>query len=393
MNKKFIFILISVVILFFCSLFLYNYLRVKNAKIEVKLIDDLTLEFNTKKKVSDYITSINGKIIDNYIIDSTKLGNKKISFEFINNDNIRVSYVYNVNVVDNVKPLIWLGSSYKLAKGTSKKLEEIILCGDNYDSNPICYVEGNYDVNTVGSYDLVFKAVDNSGNTEEQSFTLNVYEPDNTANKEKTYTSYNDVIKNYKTDKNKIGIDISSWQGDIDFSKLKDAGVEFIMIRVGGTRGTNGEYFLDKNFEKNIKQANKYGIEVGIYFYSYANSVKTAKRDANWVLKQIKKYDVNLPIAFDWEEWDSFNEYNLSFFDLTSIADEFLNVIEEAGYTGMLYSSKSYLEKIWMNSDNNIWLAHYTSNTDYKGKYKMWQICNTGNVDGINGDVDIDIMY
>ena len=118
-----------------------------------------------------------------------------------------------------------------------------------------------------------------------------------------------------------------------------------------------------------------------------------AKKDAEWVLKQIKKYDVSLPIAFDWEEWAYFNEYNLSFFGLTSMADSFLKTIENHGYKGMLYSSKAYLDTIWMPLDYDIWLAHYTSKTNYEGKFKFWQLCDNGKVDGIDTDVDIDIMY
>ena len=228
---------------------------------------------------------------------------------------------------------------------------------------------------------------------------MTVYEPvTNTTeeinkNIDKKTINFEDIVAMYKTDKTKIGIDVSSWQGDIDFEKIKKAGVEFIIIRVGGTRGTNGKYFLDSKFKRNIRLANKYDIDVGIYFYSYANSIESAKKDARWVLKQIKGYNVTLPIAFDWEEWAYFNEYDLSFFGLTSMANSFLKTIEDKGYKGMLYSSKSYLEAIWLPLDYDIWLAHYTSKTNYEGKYKFWQLCDNGKIDGINGEVDIDIMY
>jgi len=395
-NIKVLMLIILVLISIFGSFKLYNYLRIKFAKIEIILTDNLILEFNEEKKVSDYIASINGKIIDDYIIDSTKVGKKDVTFKFINEDNIKLEYTYQIEVIDTVEPLIWLGNSYSVKKGTNIDLTKKILCGDNYDNNPNCYVEGEYDLNTVGDYNLVFKAIDNSGNIEEQPFTLKVYEPvenNQSIEQEKTYTYFEDVIKKYKNENTKIGLDVSSWQGDIDFEKIKNAGVEFIIIRVGGTIGTNGEYFLDKKFTYNIEQANKYDIDVGIYFYSYANSPIHAKRDAKWVLKQIKDYEINLPIAFDWEEWSSFNEYSLSFFGLTSMAEEFLNTIEDAGYEGMLYSSKTYLEKIWLPTEYDIWLAHYTDQTDYQGKYKFWQICDNGKIDGINGNVDINIMY
>ena len=150
---------------------------------------------------------------------------------------------------------------------------------------------------------------------------------------------------------------------------------------------------MDSEFENNIKNAKENNIKVGLYFYSYASTTKEAKENALWVIKQIKKYDIDLPIAFDWEEWSNFNEYNLSFFGLTSLAETFIDTVEKHGYKGMLYSSKTYLENIWLNNDKTIWLAHYTDETSYKGKYNIWQMCNDGVIDGINGDVDIDIMY
>ena len=402
MNRKKVCMIIIVIIIciFILLIFigLYQYLRIKSAKIEVTLVDNLVLEFNDKKKVSDFIDSINGTIVNDYTIDSTKLGKKDVEFQFINDDKIKVKYTYQINVVDTTAPLIWLSNNYYVEKGTDIDLTKKILCGDNYDNNPNCYIDGKYDLNVAKDYELTFKAIDSSGNEEKQPFTLTVYEPEvdtksNLNNVKKTNTDFKDVVKKYKTDKTKIGIDVSSWQGDINFEKIKKAGVEFIIIRVGSHSGTKEKYFLDSKFKRNISEANRYDIDVGIYFYSYANSIKDAKEDARWVLKQIKDYNVTLPIAFDWEEWGNFNEYNLSFFGLTSMAEAFLEEIEKEGYQGMLYSSKIYLDYIWFPTKYDIWLAHYTDQTSYKGKYKFWQICNNGKVDGINSDVDINIMY
>lgn len=396
MNKKifyFILALLMIIILSFLGIKLYNYLRIKYARIEIVLKDDLTIEFLEEKKVSDFIESINGNIVDDYIIDTTTLGEKEVTFDFINDQNIKLSYSYNIEVIDTVEPLIWLGDRYSVAVNSEDYLTQKILCGDNYDNKPNCFIEGDYDLNTVGEYDLVFKAIDSSGNEEEKKFILNVYEPVAKENnsKEKTYTNLEDVISKYKNENTKIGLDISSFQEDIDFSKLKEAGVEFVIIRVG--YGYNNKNYLDKKFNYNIEQANKYDIDVGIYYYSYANTLEEVKKQAKWVLKQIKNYSVNLPIAFDWEEWNNFNEYNLSFFGLTSMADVFLKTIEEAGYKGMLYSSKTYLENIWMPLNYKIWLAQYNENPTYKGDYYMWQMCNNGKVSGISKEVDIDVMY
>ena len=408
MNKKIkIFIILILAIslivgLSFGGYKLYWYIRIKNAKIEVVLKDNLRLNFTDKAKVSDFIESINGKISDDYIIDSTVIGKKKIDFKFVNDDGIPVKYSYEIEIVDDVEPVIWLGSTYKVKKDTEFDTSKI-MCGDNYDKKPKCSVLGDYDTSKVGTYPLTFVAEDSSGNVAIQEFVLNVYEPkvnDNNDNKntnedntQKNYTYYDKVYDKYKNNTNKIGIDVSKWQGDIDFEKLKNSGVEFIIIRVGYTKGTDGEYIVDPKFIQNIEGANKYDIPVGLYFYSYANTSEHSIRDAKWVLEQIKNYKVDLPIAFDWEEWSHFNEYNVSFYELTNMGVDFINTVEEAGYKGMLYSSKSYLEYIWLPTEKDIWLAHYTEKTNYKGKYKFWQLCDDGKVDGIKGTVDIDIMY
>lgn len=377
---------------FFLIIFLVYFIRIKTAKVEIRLVKDLNIEFASKIKVSDLIESINGKILDDENIDTTKLGEQKIKFKFRNEENIKLTYKFKINIVDTVAPIIWLNSVYIVEKDSDIKLEDKILCGDNYDSRPNCYIKGKYDLGVVGDYNLIYKAIDSSKNKTEQKFTLKVINPVEET-KEENFTEFSWVKDNYKTDKTLIGLDLSKWQNDVDFKKLKEAGVEFVMIRVGGTRGKSGKYFVDEKFKQNIKNAKKYGIKAGVYFYSYADSLKKAREEANWVLKQIKKYKIEMPIAFDWEEWGNFNEYKLSFFGLTSMAEEFIKVIESKGYQGMIYSSKSYLENIWMPTDYNIWLAHYTEHTNYEGKYKMWQICSNGKIDGVLGPVDIDIWY
>lgn len=396
MNKKifnFIFVFLILIIIFFIGFKLYNYLKIKYAHVEITLKDDLTVGFLEEKKVSDFIESINGTIIDDYIIDSKEIGKKDITFEFINDQNIKLNYTYSINVVDQIEPLIWLNDRYNLPVNSDVDLTKTILCGDNYDSKPNCYIEGNYDLNTPGEYNLVFKAIDSSGNKEEKQFILNIYEPalNNSEKREENYVEFSEIKDKYKNENTKIGLDISSFQGDIDFSKLKDSGVEFVIIRIG--YGYDNKNYLDKNFKHNIEEANKNNIDVGIYFYSYANSLQEAKTQAKWVLKQIKNYKVNLPIAFDWEEWKNFNEYNLSFFGLTNMAEQFLKVVEKSGYEGMLYSSKNYLENIWLPTKYKIWLAQYSNQVTYSGDYYMWQVCDNGKVDGIDKTVDIDVMY
>lgn len=399
--KKFILIFIVLIILGVSGIFLYNYYEtkrqeeiIKNAKIEISTIDNLDIEFLTKLKVSNLITSINGIIVDDYEIDTKKVGKKEVEFTFINDDNIRLNYSIDINIVDTTPPIIWNANSYNIVKGTDFDYSNI-LCGDNYDSKPDCSVVGDYDINKVGAYKLEFKGVDSSGNETSKPFTLNVLEniPTSKPVINTDTTLYTDILKNYKRANTKIGIDVSSWQGDIDFKALKNAGVEFIIIRVGGNTGTEKENFVDKKFIYNIEQANKYGIDVGLYFFSYANSKEHAIRDAKWLLDVIKDYDVNLPIAFDWENWNYFNSYNISFYELKEMAEAFLETISKAGYKGMVYGSKNYLENLWLEVEYPIWVAQYNNSLTYDGDYILWQICDNGKVDGITGTVDIDIMY
>ncbi len=397
-NKKIIIIIcviLGVIILSIGGYFLYKYIEVKNAVVVVELKDNLDADFADTLRVSSFIKKINGKLVDDYYLDTDSLGKKKVNFQFINDDGIKIKYSYEINVVDKEAPLIWLGKSYNVVKGSVDNLLDKIMCGDNYDTNPVCVIEGEYDLNSVGSYKLVFKATDSSGNISEKKFTLNVNEPsDNKGSKgNKEVTEFSEIIKNYKNDNTEIGIDVSKWQGDIDFKKLKDAEVEFVIIRVGSSTGINGENFVDSKFIQNIENANSVGIPVGVYFYSYANSMERAINDAKWIIDVIKDYRVELPIAFDWENWGSFNKYELSFFGLTNIAKKFMDTVKDAGYEAILYSSKTYLENIWMGMDYPVWLAHYTKNTNYTGDYSYWQLCSNGRVDGINGDVDIDIRY
>lgn len=401
--KNKIIIGIAILIILFLSVLLYFSIRnkkeeekIKNAVIEITLIEDLNVEFNSELRVKDLIKSINGKIINNFKINTTKLGEQEIEYTYINDDNIRLKQKIKYNVVDTVEPIIWLSGSYTIYKGNAFDYSNI-MCGDNHDSIPNCYVEGKYNVNKVGSYPLVFKAEDKSGNVATKEFVLKVVNKptgsSTTQSTPKTYTKFSDILSKHKAENTKIGIDVSGWQGEIDFEKIKNAGVEFIIIRVGGNTGTEKENYVDSKFIRNIELANEYDIDVGLYFYSYANSKEHAIRDAKWLLEQIKDYDVELPIAFDWENWNYYNFYELSFYELTEMAEAFLDVLEEAGYKGMLYSSKNYLEKIWLKTDYPIWLAHYTTKTNYEGPYYMWQLCDNGQIDGINGAVDIDVMY
>lgn len=356
------------------------------------LIDDLNVEVYSEIKLSSLVKSIEGHILNDVLIDTNELGLKKIEFLYENSKGRKRKGQFSINVVDTTEPFILLGSSYTVTVGYNKDLTSVILSADNYDSNPKREIIGNYDFNVVGSYPLQYKVTDNSGNVESVDFTLNVRAKSSGSSYNSSYISFSDIVSKYKNDGTRIGLDVSKWQGNIDFEKIKDSGVEFIIIRVGTGLGFGGESVEDPYFKQNIEGAIKAGIPVGVYYYSYATSVEEAKNQAKFVINLVKDYKLDLPIVFDWESWSYFNDLGLSIHDINEVADSFLFEIENAGYSGMLYGSKYYLQNIW-DTSYPVWLAHYINTTDYEGKYDIWQLCDTGRISGINGYVDINIMY
>ncbi|MGN1337002.1 MAG: GH25 family lysozyme [Candidatus Coprovivens sp.] len=373
--------------------------RIKNATVIVELKEDLELNFYSETKLSDLIVNINGELKEDITINTKEIGTNKVTFKYVNDENIEIPYTFKYTVVDKTPPVVWLGSSYTVYVGADKEFYKDIMCGDDLDNKPVCKVEGYYDTNKAGSYDLNFIAYDYSGNQTTHPFTLYVKERVVNNSKPSTpqvinRTAFSDIITNYKTDKTKIGLDVSGYQGEIDYDAVKAAGVEFVFIKVGGTLGIDGEYYVDSKFKRNIEGFNRVGIPVGIYFFSYAPSKKSAIKDAEWVYEQIKDYKVELPIVYDWENWSFYNEFNLSFYNLTANAEAFLDTLNKKGYEGMLYGSKNYIDKIWLKTDYPIWVAHYTSDpTVSYEEYAYWQICDNGQIDGIYGNVDINIMY
>ena len=401
-KKVIIFIIILLIIIAIVGLIIYLNNRIIDDNSGFTLKSNLKTEVYTKANFEDYIDTIQGKIIEKPTIDNKKVGKQELEFIYLNKDNKKRRGTFEIEIVDTEEPLVWLSSNYNIKVGTDIDLQNEIMCVDNYDSNPSCKIEGTYDINTPGTYPLEFIAKDSSGNTFQKEFTLTVYEPITTENNisatpiepsEPEYTDFTEVLNNYKNNDNEIGIDVSKWQGDIDFTKVKNAGASFVMIRVGSQRGTDGEYILDQAFKQNIENALKNDLKVGVYFYSYADSEKEAKKQANWVIKQIKDYEISLPIVFDFESFDAFNQMELSIFGLNEVANSFIKTIDDAGYEGVLYGSKNYLNAIWKYHTAPVWLAHYTDQTNYEGEYFMWQMCDDGKIDGIDGYVDIDILY
>ena len=245
-------------------------------KDKIDVFEEITLK--------DLIKEINGNLLDNKVIDTTRTGKFKLNFNYRQTEeNLTIPYTIEYEVVDNVTPIISMINSKTVTVGTTD-IESSLFCGDNYDSKPNCFIEGEYDLNTVGEYKLTYVGIDSSENEVRKDFTLYVNpkttSSENSTAAQKTTTNFNDIVKNYKTENTKIGIDVSHWQGNIDFQKVKDAGVEFVYIRIGRGNGIGKEFVLDSKFKQNIEGFNKVGIPVGLYFYTYAASSKDAIKEA-----------------------------------------------------------------------------------------------------------------
>lgn len=350
-----------------------------------------TLKVHNKYKISEFVEINNGELLDE-VIDTNKLGEGKKEIYYLNEKNKKVKTYIEYTVIDDVPPIIIGGNTTTVKKGYSEPLEYIFVSADNYDRNPKREIIGEYDVNKVGQYTLTLKVTDSSNNVTTKDFVLNVVEklPTYTSN---TRTNYEDIVKKHKNENTKIGLDISEWQGNIDFDKLLENNVEFVILRVGYQKGFDGEYKIDPYFENNIKKLNELNIPVGVYFYTYATTLEEARKQALWVIDKIKDYNISLPVVFDFESWSYFPTLKLSIYDINEVARTFLNTIKDNGYSAMNYGSKYYLEYIWDIDEYPVWLAHYIEQTNYKGEYVMWQLCENGKIDGIKGNVDINVLY
>ncbi len=392
MDKKKIigFVLLFIVALgLFLVYFAFRKEEPSNTKVFVNA--PLTMEVYEKVKLSEVVQIEEGSLVQDDVLDSLTLGEQQASFTY-KDDHGRIHKAsFSYMVQDTTEPLIGIGKTYSVLKGSTTKLEDAIMCADNYDKEPLCKIEGSYDLNKVGKYSLVYYAEDSNGNMAEEPFTLNVVEKFNSSSKEKVKIS--EIKKNYVKENIELGIDVSKWQGVIDFEKVKKEGVSFVFIRLGNQVGPHQDSIIDPYFEQNIKKAKEAGLKVGVYYYSYAGSMEDAITQSSWVMEQLKNYTLDLPVVFDWECYNRFNSFKISLYDLNTISSTFLNEVEKKGYQGMLYGSKNYLEKVWKYQEYPVWLAHYTDETTYTKPFVFWQLTNTGRVDGIEGDVDIDLYY
>ena len=214
--------------------------------------------------------------------------------------------------------------------------------------------------------------------------------------------THNDIFKNYNIYN---GIDVSKYNGDINWDKAKKDGVDFVIVRVGYRGyGKSGTLCTDPNYKANIEGALAAGIKVGVYYFTEALTTDEAREEAKFCISKIKDYNITLPVAIDYEyPTDGKNPigrmYNakLTKAEATANVKAFCAAVKKAGYTPLVYANKSDLSSLingkTIGNTYKVWLANYTTKTTYANSYEYWQYTSSGKVNGITGKVDCNFWY
>lgn len=224
---------------------------------------------------------------------------------------------------------------------------------------------------------------------------VNTYTADNLVTDENGIPAYYENGKKISH----LGVDLSEFQGDVDFSAMKEAGVEFVILRIGGRYyGDDGVLYTDKNFDTNYEKAKAAGLKVGAYFFSQAISAEDAKQEANYTLEQLNKRQLDYPIALDWENIaeEEARTDKVTGDQLTDIAETFCDTIEAAGYKSIVYSNTQQMFIMYdfeTMKDYDFWLADYREFPTMYYKFDMWQYTMTGSIAGVEGTVDMNISF
>lgn len=207
--------------------------------------------------------------------------------------------------------------------------------------------------------------------------------------------------KAYRDDKGAVairGIDVSKFQGSVDWQAVKESGMEFAMIRLGIRGYESGEMVMDERFYDNLQNAQAAGLKTGVYFFSSAVTQEEAIEEAEFVLKALEGRSIDMPIVFDTEPiyYADARTDDLTPLELTDITIAFCERIKQSGYTPMIYANAKRLTtvlRLEKLSDYELWYADYQEKPLYPYEYKMWQYTEKGSVPGVSGNVDINLYF
>lgn len=334
---------------------------------------NFAIKTETVKKKAEMIVSSVAKDIRITIVD--KYG-KRIS---------GVSFYVDVEGVGEYKDLDKDGYIY-IAGIKPGEYEVSLSDTENYTSSGAVTIQVNETIQYEALEDIMYSVVSEKDIVVEDEDTkqADVYNDET----EKTSITKSD-------DEVSFGIDVSAWQKEIDWEKVKAAGVDFVIIRCGYRGAKTGALVEDSYFYKNLQGAKEAGVEVGVYFFTQALNETEAVEEASMVLALIGDTELEYPIFIDTENTNGRAD-GLDKQTRTEVCDAFCKTIEKAGRDAGIYASRNWFnnklndEKL---SGHKRWVAEYASTTAYAGEYQMWQYTSSGKIDGIEGRVDLDVSY
>lgn len=386
---------------------LRKYFMKKDVEFNYEVVDTTAPKIEIKNRV---IIKDPGKVFsEDDILNNVKIDEGNLEIDTDYDPDISGTYLVNIKATDAYNngssdffeiivndiqaPIVFVeGHNAEVLKGSEFDIDDIISYGDNVDAKPELTITGEVDTSKLGSYPLHGKLADSANNVTEWDFVVEVVDEYSDYDYEEDVYDFNDFINDYQKPGRKLGMDISEWQYDVDFEKIKEAGCEFVIMRLGFSH--DGKLTLDKKFKQNLENAKKVNMPIGVYIYFHDDTKEELLSTLNTAFEVLNGTSLQLPFFFDWEEFHDFQEHEISFKDLNQLYKVFKSEVEKAGYEAMLYGSKFYLNEVWANTDEmEVWLAHYIDWSNYDKPYRFWQLSATGRIDGIEGNTDLDIMF
>lgn len=395
-----------------------------------KLSDDKLVYTKRYNKNQNYITEVKDVYgnISKVNIDVTQINGPNIEMEYVYNkqNNTVTAKMKSNKILANTKPTWKLSDDRLIYTKTFNKNEMYYTpVQDTFGNSKMAKIEITQIDDKGPEIEVIYTYNEKSGivtvDMKSNEIMADTKPTWKLSDDKLTYTKSFNENQNYITEVNDIygnitkvkisitqitkkvfnGIDVSVYQGTIDWTKVNESGIDFAMIRAGYRGyGDKGSLVEDTMFAKNALGAKINKIDIGVYFYSQAINIEEAKEEAKFVVSLIKKYgiDVKYPIAIDTElsPMGTGRADNISKEKRTEVVKAFCETIKQLGYKPMIYANKYWLYdnlNVQQISQYDIWLAHYIESTDYKYRYMMWQYTNTGKVDGITGNVDKNYCY